>query len=131
MVSVFPHEGVWCRLGVSNLHGIGVFAMIAIPPGIDVFANDDGETVWIEAAAIDSLPAASPQRRLYRDFAIQQGTRLECPPNFNRLSVGWYVNEPRPGEEANLEVGPECAMITRREIAAGEELTIVYATFSG
>lgn len=131
MKPVLPHDGVWCRLGPSALHGIGVFAMIPIPKGVDVFANDAGDTTWIEAAEIATLPASSAQRQLYADFAIQRGTLLGCPPNFNRLSVGWYVNEPGRGGESNLEVAEDYAMVTRRDISAGEELTIVYATFSG
>lgn len=126
-----PHDGVWCRLGASRLHGVGVFAIVPIPRGTDVFANDPAETVWIDAAEIEGLPEDSEQRRLYRDFAIRKDGLLGCPPNFNRLTIGWYVNEPMPGEEPSLEVAPDYAMVTRRDIAIGEELTIVYSTFSG
>lgn len=130
MRSDLPHDGVWCRLGVSALHGIGVFAIVPIPRGTDVFANEIERTVWIEATAIEVLPPSSSQRRLYTDFAIRRGALLGCPANFNLLSVGWYVNEPLAGELPNLEVGEDDTMLARRDIVAGEELTIVYATFS-
>jgi hypothetical protein len=125
-----PHHEVWCRLGASPLHGVGVFAIVPIPAGTDVFGNDSGEIVWIEASDIVAQPTRSAKKRLYSDFAIRRGTLLGCPVNFNMLSVGWYVNEPGPGDEANLRITDEYAMIARRSIEAGEELTIVYATFS-
>lgn len=126
-----PHDLVWARLGASSRHGVGVFAIMFIPKGTDIFANDQQEMVWIEADALDALPAESEQKRLYRDFAVRRGTLLGCPTNFNLLTVGWYLNEPDPGEEANVAVGDGLAMTAVRDIAAGEELTIRYSTFSG
>ncbi|MBC9033899.1 SET domain-containing protein [Sphingomonas sp. JC676] len=126
-----PHDLVWARLGASSRHGVGVFAIMFIPKGTDIFANDQQEMVWIEADALDTLPAESEQKRLYQDFAVRRGTLLGCPINFNLLTVGWYLNEPDPGEEANVAVGDGLAMTAVRDIAAGEELTIRYSTFSG
>jgi hypothetical protein len=115
---------------VSSRHGVGVFAIVTIRQGTDVFGNDSGDIVWIEASKVETR-TTSEHRRLYHDFAIQRGTFLGCPVNFNQLSVGWYVNEPIAGEEANLRIGADFAMIASRDIAAGEELTISYSTFSG
>jgi hypothetical protein len=115
---------------VSSIHGVGVFAIVPIPTGTDVFANDTGAIVWTEAAEIEALPTLSAHRRLYSDFAIRRGTQLGSPANFNLMSAGWYVNEPDPGSEANLRIADDYAMVARRDIEAGEELTIVYATFS-
>lgn len=130
MKSELPHDAVWCRLGVSKLHGVGVFAIIPIPKGSDIFANEAEEITWIEAADIGRLPESSEQRRLYLDFAIRRGALLGCPANFNLLTVGWYVNQPILGEESNLEIAENYAMVARRDIEVGEELTIVYSTFS-
>jgi len=96
-VSALPHDGVWAWLGVSTIHGVGVFAAWPIPAGTSVFANDDGAIGWVEAAELSGLPAGSPLRRLYHDFAIHRGTQLGCRANFNVMSVGWYVNEPLAG----------------------------------
>jgi hypothetical protein len=124
-----PHGGVWARLGASPHHGVGVFAIIAIPKGTDVFGNDLGDIIWIDAE--DAQGATEDEhRRLYHDFAIQRGPLLGCPVNFNQLSVGWYVNEPNVDETANLIIGADFAMIADRDIAQGEELTIIYSTFS-
>jgi len=130
MTAELPHDRVWARLGVSTRHGVGVFAIAPIPRGTDVFASDEGEIIWVQAAEPDALPDGSEQKRLYRDFAVRRGSVLGCPVNFNMLSVGWYVNEPLAGEQANLSVADDLAMVAVRDIAAGEELTITYATFS-
>ena len=87
------------RLGVSNIHGIGVFAASDIPAGTNVFPADQAEIVWV-------------------------------PANFSLLTVGWYVNEARPGEPPNLEPSDVFDLVAARDIDAGEELTMLYSSFS-
>ena len=125
-----PHERVWARIGVSRIHGVGAIATRPIPAGTNVFENDQREILWIEMAAIATLPEESPERRFYTDFGIRDGDRIGCPPSFDLLSVGWYVNEPSPGEEANLRASDDYELFAARDIAAGEEFTIRYTTFS-
>ena len=128
MTSKFPHDEVYVRLGLSKVHGIGAVAIKPIPAGTDVFANDRVEMVWVERAALtDLLPA---ERQLYHDFGIARGELIGCPVNFHNLTPGWYCNEPPPGEEPNVEVDSEFAFRARRDIAAGEELTVRYTQFS-
>lgn len=106
-----------------------MFAIVPIPRGTNVFANDEAEIIWMSAA--DLSKAVPPEHlQLYHDFAIRRGSLLGCPKNFNSLTVGWYVNEPGAGDEANLAIGEDFSMHAVRDIAVGEELTIVYATFS-
>jgi hypothetical protein len=125
-----PHEGVWARLGRSPIHGIGVMAIRAIPCGTNVFGNDQSDILWVSAEAVAALPPDSPQRALYEDFGIRSAAVIGCPANFNLLTVGWYCNEPAPGEEANLHATERYEMIAARDIALGEELTVRYASFS-
>lgn len=125
-----PHDRVLTRLGVSAIHGIGVFALRPIAAGTQLFATDARDIVWIDAAVIEALPPASPERRFYDDFCIRRAGAYGCPPSFDLLGTGWYVNEPPPGAAANVAVGPEFEMFAARDIAAGEELTVAYASFS-
>ena len=105
-----------------------MFAIRSIPAGTDVFPGDDAEIVWVDRAEI---AAAGPaERRLYDDFGIGDGERIGCPASFNLLTPGWHLNEPAPGEEANVAATASFRMIARRDIAAGEELTVDYASFS-
>ena len=130
MASKLPHEGVWVRLGLSAIHGIGVFAIRPIPRGTDIFANDKVPLVWVEAAELDRSGPSEAERALYHDFGIRRGDRIGCPANFNNLTPGWYLNEPPPGGEANVAAGEGFAFTATRDIAEGEELTIDYEGFS-
>lgn len=126
--SALPHEQVWARLGLSRIHGIGVVAVRFIPEGTNVFATDRRELVWVDAAKVAKLGDAD--RLFYHDFGIRSGDRIGCPASFALLTVGWYVNEPAPGERANLAVLDDFEMVAARDIEAGEELTVRYASFS-
>ena len=125
-----PHDEVHVRLGCSQIHGIGVFAARPIGAGANVFVNDRREISWVTAAVLDDPSLDEFQRALYRDFAIRRGNELGCPANFNLLTVGWYVNEPRAGEEPNLTSTAEFDLVAVRDIDAGEELTISYSSFA-
>ena len=124
-----PHEQVYVRLGVSGIHGIGVFAIRPIPAGTDVFPGDDAPIVWVDRAAVEA--AGPAERRLYDDFGIRDGDRVGCPSSFNLLTPGWHLNRPRRGEAANVAATPDFRMLACRDIAEGEELTVDYASFSG
>jgi hypothetical protein len=130
MAAKLPHEGVWVRLGVSEIEGIGVFAIRPIPEGTDIFANDRVPLVWVGESELDSAGLSPAERALYRDFGIRRGDRIGCPANFNNLTPGWYLNEPPPGEAANVSAGARFAFTASRDIAEGEELTIDYSDFS-
>ena len=125
-----PHDGVYARLGASRIHGVGVFAIRAIPAGTDIFANDRTGLVWIERAAIAAAGLSDAQLRLYEDFAIRDGSRLGGPATFNTMGVGWHLNQPAAGIAANAAIGGNLSIVAARDIAAGEELTIDYATYS-
>lgn len=123
-----PHEGVWVRLRASPRHGVGVFAIRAIPAGTNLFASDRAAIRWIDIAAIADIDTAAQQ--LYWDFGIQRDGQIGVPSDFNHLTVGWYLNEPAQGTEANVMASDTYEMVTCRDIAEGEELTVRYATFS-
>jgi hypothetical protein len=123
-----PHEEIYARLGLSPIHGIGVFAIRPIPAGTDIFANDRVELVWVERADLAGLLPA--ERALYHDFGISRGTRIGCPVNFHNLTPGWYCNQPDEGHPPNVGADEAFAFRALRDIAAGEELTVRYAEFS-
>jgi hypothetical protein len=130
MAAKLPHEGVYVRLGLSAVHGIGVFAIRPIPEGTDIFANDAIPLVWVSKAELDQAGLSEAERALYHDFGISRGDRIGCPANFHNLTPGWYLNEPAPGASANVRSTDRLAFIACRDIAEGEELSIDYAGFS-
>lgn|SRR5687767_11220631 len=129
MIKSLPHDRTYVRLGKSDIHGIGVFACRGIDQGTNVFACDQGPITWVSATVLNDPYLAEFERSFYRDFAIRRGDQLGCPSNFNLLTVGWYVNEPRLGEEPNLVPTSEFDLIALRYIAPGEELTVRYSSY--
>ena len=129
-IARLPHERVWARIGASRIHGVGAIAIRPIPAGTNVFANDQREIVWVAMSDVAALPEDSPERKFYHDFGILDGDRIGCPESFDLLSVGWYLNEPAPGEEPNVRASSIYELFAARDIAAGEELTVRYDTFS-
>lgn len=125
-----PHENVYVRLGLSPVHGIGVFAMRSIPRGTNIFENDAVEMVWVDKEALDAADPTPEERRFYMDFGIHRDGKIGCPVNFHNLTPGWYLNEPAPGEQANISSDENLNFTAARDIEAGEELTIRYLDFS-
>ena len=121
---------MFARLGVSTIDGLGVFAAGPIAAGTNVVPGDGAEIVWVPNAVLDDPTLSDFERSLYRDFAIRRGDELGCPANFSLLTVGWYVNEPLPGEPPNLEPTDVFDLVAARDIEEGEELTVLYSSFS-
>ena len=130
MAAKLPHEGVYVRLGLSAVHGIGVFAICPIPAGTDIFANDLVPLVWVSRETLDKGGLSEAERAFYDDFGIRRGEEIGCPANFHNLTPGWYLNSPSPGEAANVRSDPGLAFIAARDIEAGEELVIDYSDFN-
>ena len=126
-----PHGHVYPRLRPSRVHkgGVGVFAIREIKKGAHLFPGDDEDMVWIEQGKVARTPLAI--RKLYQDFAVLKDGKFGAPPNFNLLTVAWYLNEPRQGEQPNVYCDPKTyQFFALRDIRAGEELTVTYATYS-
>lgn len=123
-----PHEGVFCRLSPSSIHGVGVFAVLPIPKGTVLFERADaaGLDVFVDDQEIQFLPPAI--KKLYTDFCVLgEGHKWACPKTLDDISVGWYVN--------NNEVNPNISIIdweykALRDIAVGEEITVSYDSYS-
>jgi len=123
-MSKLPHEGVFVRIGLSRIHGIGVRAIRDIPAGTTLFKSDKARIVWVPGAVVRRLPAEL--RRLYDDFAMRWGDRYGVPRHLDLLNVGWYINH---SSTPNVEADEAAYFHTLRDIRKGEELTADYRTF--
>jgi uncharacterized protein len=120
-----PHNGVYTRLKPSKIHGVGVFAIVDIPKGTDVFADEDEPIVWIDKSTVEALP--KPLGELYHSFAIIKEEKYGCPRSFNNLTISWYLNH---SERPNMTADSDYRFYAVRDIRAGEELTIDYRSYS-
>ncbi len=123
-----PHRNVRTRLGPSRIHGVGVFAIRPIKKGQEIFPNEPDEVCWVGGDAVPKRPRQI--RRLYHDFAIRKNERVGCPPNFDRLTPAWYLNEPAAKRTPNVFCDEYYSFRAVRNIRAGEELTVDYSRFN-
>lgn len=120
-----PHDGVYARLMPSAIHGVGVFAIMTIPKDTYVFEPDDGVLVSVETSKTEGL--TPPLRKLYEDFCVLNRDKYACPVSLNLLTPAWYLNS---SKHPNMAADSRLRFYAVREIAAGEELTVDYDTYS-
>jgi len=120
-----PHHDVFARLKRSDIDGVGVFAIRAIPKGTYIFPGDDEDVVWIPKHRLAGLSAE--ERKLYDDFCIIRGELYGCPRSFNKLTPPWYLNE---STAPNVATDRNFRFFAKRRIKKGEELTVDYDTYS-
>ncbi len=99
----------------STIHGVGVFTTRALRKGEVVELFRRGDYRFVENPKGDEL-------RMCRHFCVRDEDGYHCPKNWNRMSVGWYLND---SDEPNLE-HENYVYRARRKIRAGEELLIDY-----
>jgi SET domain-containing protein len=127
----YPHTDVYCRIGVSKIHGVGVFAIVPIKNGTVIFSGKEPPTHAVPKEIVDSLP--KNVQRLYHDFSVFNGTDYICPDDLGELSVGWFFND--ADDKANVECKPFRSrtdgfnFVAARDIEEGEELTMNYNAY--
>ena len=128
--SKLPHEDVYTRLAKSKIHGVGVKAIRKIKKGMSIFPDDNDPITWLNEDKIRGIP--SELQRLYSDFCIIRvhDKKYGCPRSFNRLTVAWYLNQPKSGQRPNVGCRRDYTFYALRDIRPGEELTVDYRTFS-
>jgi FRG domain len=127
-----PHKEVYTRLAPSKIHkgGVGVFAVKNIEKDQFLFHGDNEEVLWVKESDFEQTPLEI--RRLYRDFSIfkKKLLRFGCPTSFNRLTVSWYINEPKPNKRPNVRCDDNNDFRALDKIKAGDELTVNYSKYS-
>ena len=123
-------ENVYCRLGKSNIHGVGVFAIRDISEGTNPFSgfrtSEEGISISKQEIANDPLISEAVKGVADEFMAVQGGEYLFPQTSLNEIGIAFYVNH---SETPNLrEEGDE--FYTTRAIKTGEELTANYRTYA-
>jgi GNAT superfamily N-acetyltransferase len=105
----------------SKIAGVGVFATHDIHKGaiLNFWNKEDSKFVKREDVPED-------KKFFYNTYCIEERNGFWCPLQFNRMSIGWYINH---SDLPNCNTdGYECR--ANRDIKTGEELTIDYRYLS-
>ncbi len=92
---------------------------------MDRIAKGAVVTCWEESDTTFIPKGQERDTQLTETYCIRTKGGWWCPLNFNRMSVGWYLNH---SATPNLRVAKDWQYRAVRNIKAGEELTIDYAT---
>jgi uncharacterized protein len=118
----------FCRIAPSPIHGVGVFAIIDIPKGINPMGEardfDFHEVPVFEIQGDHTIPEAV--KKLVKDMCPEERGKYLVPPfSLNEIGISYYLNH---SKTPNM-VEEDGDFVTARDIKAGEELTVDYGTY--
>ena len=113
------------QLGISKIHGIGLFADEFIPKGTITWRFMDGFDIRLPQSAVDALsPPTRDQFLKYAYFDERVGVYELCSDDAR------FFNHADDPNTASVESPTGGAVdVATRDIAKGEELTCDYRTF--
>ena len=116
-------EEVFCKLGISPIHGIGVFAIRPKAKGINPLKSYIGNReIDVSKKDIKHLPKGV--RSQIDMFCYYDKTKVSIPVNgLNSFDLAVYLNH---SKRPNLRFKKNGALQSLISIAAGEELFIDY-----
>jgi uncharacterized protein len=115
-----PAKKIIFELKPSLIHGIGVFATANIPKRILLPLFEDNDHRFIPKDKVKNLGISLKQIRIH---SIEYPEGFSAPKNFNRMSVGWYLNH---SDTPNAFHDAKYHYYSLRPIKKGEEITIDY-----
>jgi SET domain-containing protein len=126
---------IFCRIGVSKVHGVGVIAIKDIPKGTMPFSTLSKEKDKIITLTKDDIKDIHPNvSKILKDFfGNKQSNDYDVyayGPNY--INISFYLNH---SEKPNIDVIEDTEnnyfrFITNRQIKKGEELFINYNQYS-
>ena len=116
-------DDIYCRLGISSLHGIGVFAIRAIPKGADPLrCMSPNKEVSIHSKDIKKLDKSV--KELIKTFCYYKDDEvLVSTMGLNTMNIAFYLNH---SKEPNVRMKKDESFEALRDIAEGEELLMDY-----
>ena len=114
---------VYCKLGVSKVHGIGVFALRKIPAGITPLRSlRRHREIKVSVEELKSLPKSL--RDHVEAFCYTDGDTILIPTSgMNAMDMAVYLNH---SKRPNLKFAADGHLVSLKTIRSGEELFIDY-----
>lgn len=119
---------IYCRLKISNIHGVGVFAIKDIKKGTSIFKNCN--KVNFLPIKSDDITDLDPEvKTMILDFFAKENDTYYIPDSgLNSMDISFFLNHTN---NPNVEFNPDTyEFIAIKNIAKGEEVTTDYSTFS-
>lgn len=130
-------KNTYCRIGVSEISGVGVIAIQDIPKNVNPFRYPNGEfleykLILITKQELNSLPESV--QKLIKDFIIiddSQDTYAIPENGLNDMDITFYMNHStKPNVDIVFDKKCKYATFrTNRKIKVGEELLINYKIY--
>jgi SET domain-containing protein len=127
----------FCKLGVSDISGIGVIAIKDIPKRTEIFncCNNDGLGMPIEIKESDLEDVDEPVLKYAKNFLVQSAPNTYPFPfmGLNSINIIFYLNHSdNPNTEFSFSSGLDdfVSFVTSEEVKKGEELTQDYNNLS-
>ncbi len=116
-------ENVYCKLGVSPIHGIGVFALRDIPKGTHPLKSMvSNKEIKFSRVELKSVP--STVRKHLNMFCLVEKGRVFAPEiGMNAVNLSIYLNH---SKTPNLFYNDDGVLEAMVNIAKGDEVTIDY-----
>ena len=120
---------IYCRIGVSDISGIGVIAIKPIPIGVNPFKNlskEKQKIIHLEDKDLVGVDAKT--RKVLGDFFGGAGGYDVLASGPNNLNISFYMNHSSTPNIGVFDTEDDGYMTFRtiRKIKTGEELTINY-----
>ena len=108
------------RLGLSPIHGFGVFAADPIPAGTRVWEFTEGVDYRLPADAVERCPEPWKSDLLKYAYRDSTGDYILCG------DAARFMNH---SDDPSCDDSGDLYTVARTDIAAGQELTCDYRTF--
>jgi SET domain-containing protein len=113
-----------CRLGVSRIHGVGLFALVDLAKGENPFPPSPRRSV-VELTKEEVSQIPEPWRSQLLDLYVGAVVPSNYPAE---VEIAHYINHSYTPNIVSPDGG--FTLIAARDISAGEELTVDYRTYA-
>ena len=116
-------DEVYCKLGASPIHGVGVFSIREIPKNVNPFKGPaKSREMKFKRALVKNLPGSV--RRVVETFCYFDDEEIYIPSSgLNALNMAIYLNH---SKTPNVYYEKDGVVKALRRIKAGEELALDY-----
>ena len=125
------NNDVYCRIGLSKIHGVGVIAIKSIPFGIDPFAGCQNykKTLHINSKQIKKLPRKI-QDYVKDFFPLEKGYYKFPDYHPQQIDASYYMNHSdNPNIDSFTTPDGVITFKSNKKIYADDELTVNYKHF--